>query len=168
MATKVIQAGSVRLNVGPLKALTDDLKKYGQHRINVGLFADTGMRPTRSGKPMFYAELGFIHEFGCFTSHPPLPERSFLRIPLMNYLPAAIKATGPAQWKRAILQEGMLMALTKLARLASTTVQEAFNSRGFGTWAPNAQRTIRRKHSSMPLIDTAKMRQAVTYRIVKA
>jgi hypothetical protein len=45
-------------------------------------------------------------------------------------------------------------------------VQEAFDTRGFGSWKPNAPETVELKGSDAPLIDSAQMRHAVDSRAV--
>lgn len=164
-----MQAGTVSLNVGPLRALTADLKKHGKYRIHVGIFAGKDARTPGAGTgpsdpTLGNAEIGTIQEFGSITKH--IPERSFLRVPLIQYLPAAIASLGAAGWKASLLKDGMVKTLNRLGWTARNVVQDAFDSHGFGMWPPNAKRTIQNKKSSSPLIDSAEMRQAITHRVV--
>jgi len=164
-----MNAGSVSLNMGKLQALSADLKKYKNYRIHIGVFGGKDLRGNLGHGPsdaaLGNAEIGTIQEFGSIKKN--IPERSFLRIPLMNYLPDAIKAVGPDAWKRSLMQEGMLKTLGRLAITGRNIVQDSFATRGFGMWAPNAKRTIARKGSDAPLIDGGELRQSVTHRIVK-
>lgn len=44
-------------------------------------------------------------------------------------------------------------------------IQMEFSTSGFGKWEPNSEFTIKRKGSAMPLIDTGKLRGAITYEV---
>ena len=44
-------------------------------------------------------------------------------------------------------------------------IQEAFKTEGFGEWAENRPATIKAKGSSSPLIDTGRLRKAITYKV---
>ena len=44
-------------------------------------------------------------------------------------------------------------------------IQEAFQSEGFGEWKANSLFTIADKGSANPLVDTGKLRGAITYEV---
>ena len=46
-----------------------------------------------------------------------------------------------------------------------SVIQEAFDTRGFGQWAPDAPATVDRKGSDAPLIDIGTLRHAVGSRV---
>lgn len=168
MSTKTMRAGSVSLEMGKLKALTADLAKYKRHRIHVGVFSNHDARSGKGIGPsdptLGNAEIGTIQEFGSIEKN--IPERSFLRVPLMSYLPDAIRTLGPNSWRKLIIQDGLLKALKTLGGTAANTVENAFWTRGYGQWAANKKRTIQQKKSDSPLIDGGELAQSVTYRVV--
>ena len=46
-------------------------------------------------------------------------------------------------------------------------VNEAFETSGWGNWAENSPLTIAQKGSALPLINTGKLRQSITYEVEK-
>lgn len=157
-------AGSVSLDVGNLRKLQADLAVFEKSKVQVGIFSDHDARADSKPTALGNAEIGTIQEFGSIKRN--IPERSFLRVPLMDYLPDAIKATGATPWRASILKEGAVATLNRLGWVARNVVQDAFASGGFGMWAANHPRTIREKGSSQPLIATAKMRQSISHRVI--
>lgn len=140
-----------------LRKQLHDLQTY---KAEVGLFGDTAFRKPGRGEITDNPSLGFQHEFG--NPDTKLPERSFLRMPLMTQMGQVLKF----DWLRRIRATGVKSAVKLLGVLGEETVQEAFATGGFGQWAPLKKETIRRKGSSRILIDTAQLRKAVTSRVV--
>jgi hypothetical protein len=154
--------GKVSLNLGPLQRLKEDLETFKSGRVKVGVL--TGGNSRGKGE-MGNADLGVIHEFG--SPVIKIPQRSFLRMPLIKFLPEAIKALGVDKWRELILNQGLYEALVRLGVLAENIVQDAFGSGGFGEWPPLKPATIKRKKSSAILIDTAKLRRSITSKVVE-
>ena len=132
-------------------------------QLLVGVPASAGTE--KDGMPL--ARLAYIHEFGATIDHPNgakiiIPERSFLRAPLKANLPKYRKAF---EWfvSRALdSQITMDQALSQAGLMMVRDCQEAI-SQGIGP--PLARSTIARKGSSKPLIDTGRLRQAITYQV---
>ena len=61
----------------------------------------------------------------------------------------------------------MLTLATLLGANAVEIVQEAFETNGFGKWAPNSPYTIAAKGSAKPLQDTGELGQKITYEVEK-
>lgn len=140
-----------------LRKQLHDLQTY---KAEVGLFENTAFRKPGRGEITNNISLGFEHEFG--NPETRLPERSFLRMPLMDHMGEVLKF----DWLRRIRATGVKSAVKLLGVLGEETVQEAFATGGFGQWAPLRPRTIKRKGSSRILIDSAQLRKAVTSRVV--
>lgn len=136
-----------------LKSLDADLS------VDIGVFA-TAKAPDGTQ----VAEYGAANEFGSVSVPNRPPKRSFIRMPL------EAKQEDIASYveKRAEkhLEDGDVKAIFEDIGIAGESkIQEAFDSRGFGTWAPDAEPTTAAKGSSAPLIDTGLLRKSVTHRI---
>lgn len=177
--------GTVSVNTDGLGALREQMKAAASKRVHVGVLGGKDARngDESAGYVPGNAEIGAIHEFGVVGGaspfkqpgiskvpikrpHQNLPERSFLRMPLITKLPEAIAAQGRAAWRKAIVEKGVTFALRNLGVLAEGIVQDAFKTGGFGTWAKLKASTIRRKGSAAILIDKAELRQSITSRVV--
>ena len=67
-----------------------------------------------------------------------------------------------------IAEKGDLMSVAMMLGGAGVRlINEAFETSGWGNWAPNSPLTIAQKGSAMPLIDTGKLRQSITYEVQK-
>ncbi len=164
-----MRAGFVRVNMDDFEKLKADLKKNGGARVHVGVlggFTERRPAPGEDGEsqPANNAQIGAAHEFGVVTKN--LPPRSFLRMPVIQEMPAAMQKTDRQLWHRVILQKGIRGALALLGAYALDVIHLAFETGGFGAWAPLKPRTIKRKGSNAILIDTAQLRQSITAEIV--
>lgn len=158
-----MQAGSVRLDNDALKRLKEDIAVNGKARVRVGILGPNAGRV--SGDTLNNPSLGAVHEFGVVTKN--IPARSFLRMPVIQQLPAALEVTNKQLWHQVIVKKGILGALGLLGVYCLDVIHLAFDTGGFGSWAPLKARTIKRKGSNAILIDTAQMRQAITAEVVK-
>lgn len=91
------------------------------------------------------------------TEH--IPSRPFLRKSvdenegkINQFLQAEVRSLASGKTAEALLNE--------IGNFQKSLVQEKITE---GSFAPNAESTIRRKGSSKPLIDTGRMRQSVNY-----
>lgn len=111
-------------------------------------------------------ELAAKNEFGI-----GVPRRSMLRMPLHLHGDKVLKGA-QADARAQLAQVGRnpravaKKVLTRVGIAAENLVQEAFDTRGFGSWKPNAPETIALKGSDAPLIDSSQMRHAVDSRVV--
>lgn len=172
MSRKVTRmaAGFVSVDNETLQKVLADFKKNGRTRVHVGVL---GGFDSRSDDGPGNAEIGAAHEFGVVSHN--LPARSFLRMPVINELPPALKATDRELWHKAIVKEGIRGALALLGAYALDVIHLAFETGGFGFWQALKPATIRRKlkkgrgsGSTTILIDTAQLRQAITAELVDA
>lgn len=152
---------TVKTDFSGLERFRAQLTELAAGRVQVGLFANTSGRFADEGRVQDNPTLGFVHEFGGGRS----PERSWLRMPLSLHLAPLILSRG-TRWLESLRTQGAKRTLAFLGILAEDTIQEAFATRGFGAWAPNAPETVRKKKSSAPLIESAQMRKAISSRVV--
>lgn len=178
---------SVKANLDGLLKMGRALKVMadGKYHVRVGIFGAKNSRS--SGGTLTNAELGYIHEMGSPKRH--IPERSFLRYPLMSHGAQLVAATKDDLVN--LFRNGKVDAyLKRVGEAAVSIVKEAFDTAGWGTWPQDAYATILRKlgktkmsrarrtmeamkaaiggHSGInsPLIDSGQMRHAVTSRVV--
>lgn len=166
--------GRARLNTDLLKKLQEELKKAGGSRVNVGVLAGRAARPAtgtyseegykEGEQALNNAEIGAVHEFGSKSSK--IPERSFLRVPVVNELPKEVAKIKAVKFVKVILEQGMKTALQNLGVIGEQVVDKAFETRGYGKWEPNAPFTIAKKGSDQPLIDHAFLRKSITSAVV--
>jgi phage gpG-like protein len=154
----------VTLDGKALKALRDGLKAAGKAEVQVGVFAYDADRDDE-GSDMSNADIGAVHEFGSKARN--IPERSFLRMPTETKLPKELKRIGATIITKTIIEKGASEFLREVGQIAEGQIDEAFTTSGYGQWAPNSKRTERRKGSARPLIDTGKLRAAITSRVEK-
>lgn len=161
---KVIKSARKALKPKPAltKVLTDvikELKIWDSARLTVGIHAAEGALVEGS---LTVAQIMTIHEFG--SADGKIPMRSWLR---GWFDESQEQMSGIVRDLTRAIARGKLKAKTALARLGSIAVAElqARWARTPGDWAPLADRTIARKKSSKPLIDTGQSRTSVTYQI---
>ena len=168
---------TVNINTTKLELLESAL---GRHfKTQVGILGNRNARATISrastGKAKVTdnetlstatnAYIGFVHEFGSYTAK--IPERSFLRVPLMLFLGTAInEASGKIN--KAIEMADVARAYAILGIAAEKVIQEGFASGGYGAWPKLKPMTIARKGSSAILIDSGQLRKAITSKVVEA
>ena len=109
------------------------------------------------------AEYGAYNEFGSLSRKDRPPKRSFIRMPLEQ---KGDKIAGYVEKKaKAHMEKGDVKAIFEDIGIAGESViQEAFDTRGFGSWKENAESTIDRKGSDAPLIDEGLLRRSVTHK----
>lgn len=126
--------------------------------VYVGYFASQGKHLSAGKRSIALGDLARIHEQGLGY----VPQRAFVK-------PAI---TANRQKYAKLLKNNIAPVLS--GRLSPSTVwlllgQEAVKDVGqymtTATFTPLSTKTIRRKKSSKPLIDTGKLRQSVTYQV---
>lgn len=158
----------------------DEFKKVAgnSYRARVGIIGDKaaqdhvlekhGERQSfrTSDKSISNAEIGVIQMFGSITNN--IPPRDFLLMPIQKNQAAIIKGMNSGAVKAAIARKDIKKVFQLLGLIAEGIVQQAFETSGFGLWAPNKPSTVDRKGSSRPLIDTGQLRRAISSDVVKA
>jgi phage gpG-like protein len=105
------------------------------------------------------AEIGAAHEFG--SEKRGLPQRSFLRVPLIDKLQGEMEKTGALEdlvIKEVIRSGSMVSWLKKIAVLGEKIVQDAFATGGFGKWKPS---DMTRKKNHQTLVETQQLRDSI-------
>jgi hypothetical protein len=157
----------ISIDVTALRALKAGFAKAGHSEIQLGIFTQKNPRQTEGSThqakgDLDNADIGAVHEFG--SKKRNIPGRSFLRMPMQTKMGKELKRLNIA---KSVMRIGPTETLREIGQIAEGQVDQAFTSSGYGTWAPNSKRTIaRKKGASRPLIDTSKLRAAVSSRVV--
>lgn len=133
------------------------------YRARVGILGSDAERTDESG--IDNATLGIIQMFGSLTKN--IPPRDFLLMPIEVKKRELLHAMQSNAVKAAFNNGDYKKVYDLLGAAGVAIVIEAFETGGFGQWAPNAPRTIARKKSDRPLIDTSQLRRAQTSDVVK-
>ncbi len=184
-STVTTSGGKVALDTSPLAALRKELASAPSKRVHIGVLGGSDARSgdESQGYVPGNAEIGLAHEYGVIGGLSPLkmpgqskqpakassrslPERSFLRMPIISRLPKAIDGQGRETWRQFILTNGVTPTLKLLGILGEGIVQDAFKTGGFGLWPKLKRATIRRKGSATILVDKAELRQSITSRVI--
>ncbi|MFC1012992.1 hypothetical protein ACFGW2_03805 [Pasteurella multocida] len=141
---------SISGNFNTLKDLAKTLNELVKKDVLVGIPEEANK--SLEDQPGFnMASLAAVFEFG--NDH--IPERPFLRQTLNDnqekYISMFVNL-----FKKGVEPEKIY---EQLALIAQADVQENIVR---GNWVPNNAKTIKRKGSSKPLIDTGRLRQSIT------
>ena len=156
----------IKLDISKMETLLKFLKG-GMPSIKVGIMGQKNKRD--KGIPT-NAEIGFVNDFGKMTGYPRIPARSFIRVPLQFHFYEKLlskKSLSQKEFEKAVKEGKADKFAEKVGLVAEETIQEAFATRGYGEWRPNAQKTIEQKGSDSPLIDTGQLRRSITSKVIK-
>jgi len=180
----VLNNSSSRIKITLDKTNFDELKRQMNQRLvaQVGVLGEsihnrkdstprkdieiskTGKRKVgKSQSELSNADIGMIHEFGSVSKN--IPRRSFIEMPLTLYLKDEVEKAIP-RIRNAFEALDIRRAYALLGIAGEAVILKAFNTQGYGKWAPNSPITIARKGSSKPLIDTAQLRKSINSRVV--
>lgn len=132
------------------------------YAVKVGIMGRKNSRNDKSGQTN--ADIGFIHEFG---QPPHIPQRSFLRMPILQKSDRILKETVRSATVKNLAAGNIVQVLIDLGIACERAILDAFDSAGFGSWKKNAPSTVRRKGSSQPLIDFGFLRKSISSEVVK-
>jgi hypothetical protein len=145
-----------------LTALDTFVKAFGNKGwvVKVGILGNKNGRkegPTNS-------DIGAAHEFGSYSKH--IPQRSFLRMPLHTKTNDILKLVGK-QALYHLLHEDKKALLVDLGIACEQIIGEAFDTQGFGKWAPLEPTTIKSKigQNPNPLVNTSQLRRSITSKV---
>lgn len=148
----------VELNTRGLDSLLKAMK--GQEvTAKVGILGSDNVRSGKGSNSN--AVVGAAHEFGTTT----LPQRSFLRVPISENLGSALEnanAFDKDTLDRVVKEGSMKGWVEKVAILAVSIVNGAFNSSGYGKWRPSI---MTRKKTKQTLVETGQLRDSITYEV---
>lgn len=159
----------VKVNIDGLQKLKKMFATLPKVRVGViGEKAALTHKEDESKEPMTNAQIAAVQEFGK-KSNPKIPARSFIGMPIKLHLNDFLKqkqATSKKAMEKAI-KDGKIQIFAKnVGTVAEECIQEAFTTRGFGNWKPNAPATIAAKGSDSPLIDTSELRRSVSSEVI--
>jgi hypothetical protein len=119
-----------------------------------------------SGNTINNAELLYLHTHGSPLKH--IPARPVVEAAISDrqnsqqiVAELRLAATAAIEGKTDLVERQLRLAGTVAANLARAWFTNPRNH-----WAPNRPRTVQRKGSSRPLIDTGALRKAITYVVV--
>lgn len=147
---------TVTFNSKPLQQIVKALRGKPPV-VRIGIF---GAKDSRSSGKLTNAEIGAKHEYGL----DGMPQRSFLRIPLMERLPGAME--NARAFDRPALAEivrsgSILVWMKKMAIIAEDVVAGAFDSGGYGKW-PAWKNPHYQNNTGKILVDTQQLRNSIT------
>ncbi len=162
------KGGKVSLDKTQLEKLIKEANSYPNARVKVGVLGPKAARvdagTLHNVQGLNNAEIGARNEFGVLSER--VPERSFLRMPLMTRLPVTLAKIPRKEWIKALLDQGKLKLLANLGVAGEGAVYDAFATKGFGKWKPNTPYTVMKKGSARPLIDHGELRQSISSEVV--
>ena len=163
MTSKRSVSGSVDFKIDGLIRFQKSIGELKGSQIHVGVLGSkAGARSDDSG--MTNAEIGAKNEYGSKSER--IPRRSFLEMPMVLHFGKFLQkqAISLIEIMNASGAQGFLRGT---AIVAEQTIDKAFETGGFGEWAPNAPLTVFLKKSAKPLIDLGFLRASIASRIVK-
>ncbi|MHB8735968.1 MAG: hypothetical protein ACYC6M_11775 [Terriglobales bacterium] len=151
-----------------MDALALALASLDDAAVLVGILGDTAknqrsVKTARGkGEALTNVQVGAVHEFGAPSRH--IPQRSFLR--------ATVDASHEPCERMLRRAAGEVIdghTVTQAMERVGLQVQGLVQRRiAQGIPPPNDPKTIKRKGSSKPLIDTGQLRQSITFRVVRS
>lgn len=141
----------------------DKLIKALKGRPPNGRIGILGDKNYRGGKVNSNAIVGAAHEYG--TSK--LPIRSFLRVPLSEFLGQRLEAYGAVDKEafKEVLKVGSFVPwMKKVMVLAEGVVADAFDTNGFGAWKPS---NMAHKKNQQTLVETQQLRNSITSEVLE-
>lgn len=162
MASRVTQTAKVKFNGKNLAAYFAFAKKMGEKTLKVGILGAKASEKPEEYDGLTIAEIGAVHEFGSPKVH--IPERAPIRRTM---------AKGERKYG-TMLKDGIAKALKDQRPLDAVLTVLGELIRGDivqfiyqGKASPeNAESTIRRKGSSVPLVDNGILAGSYGYAIV--
>lgn len=149
----------IKFNLDGLEELK---KQIDGHRSRVGILGSDINRKNAEG--ITNSEIGVIHEFGS----EKMPTRSFLRMPIMTHKKEILKAVGGTMIRRAFAQKDYMKMFHLLGQKGRSIVIQAFETGGFGHWPDISDATKAAKGSSVILVDSAQLKNAISEDVVKS
>ena len=159
----------ISYDLAPLNKFAKAISK--KYRTKVGILGRKSMRKDEGPNN---ATILLQHEYGVFSKN--IPMRSFLRMPLATRANQILRDLSKGTLK--LLAKGnYYQVFVNLGIKCEDAIQKAFESSGWGAWAPNKRSTVLRKTPmslrkklaregkpiiGKPLIDTAQLRRSIS------
>lgn len=145
----------VEVNMKKLEDLIEALS--GNPKVRVGIMGDSNKR--KDG--LSNATIGAIHEFG-----HGVPQRSFIRRPLIDGLDQAVQASiGPGDLEQMTDEKSLVPFVRKIGIIAEEVIQTAFDTGGNGKW-PKWITPGYSSNTGNILVDSGQLRDSITSVVV--
>ncbi len=135
------------------------LEELDQYQVEIGIFSEDG-NVTEDGEDIL--SIAYVHEFGSIIRN--IPERSFMRAgfdtnisKIEQQIELLLGQVMDLKLDAKGFYEAIGAVVTGIIQEYLTDLQEP----------PLSPVTIERKGSSNPLIDTGRLRQSITYKVVE-
>jgi len=147
-----------KVDLSKMQALRDRIKEIQARdaKVRVGVFSSAGVHP---GTEISMASLAAAHEFGSEKAH--LPERSFLRATFRAKKAEGIALCG--KLCKAFIEDRITLqqALGLLGEWGVSRVRDFIRTNQVRP--PDTQATMDRKGSTVTLVDTGQLVNAISY-----
>lgn len=153
----------IDFNRSPLDKMARELAKCEKYKVKVGVLNGGDYRDENNH--LTVAGYGLINEFGNVLKN--IPERSFIRSPLMSHLVERIVKDKEKFGEIYENKENAEGIYERMGIIAKSIIQEAFATSNDGNWAENSPITIMKKKSSKPLIDKGRLVKSIDYEVVE-
>ena len=138
-------------------AYEKNLKQFRNSVVKAGvLMKDGNQKHDESSLTVF--QIGMIHEFG--VPEKNIPRRSFIRVPIENAMKDLVNLIETNHKKVEDNSMSAKVALDRLGIQAQNIIKQSFRN---NDWKPLNPKTIKRKGSSTPLIDTGQLIGSISY-----
>ena len=149
---------SIKIDLSGLQQLDKFLSN--QKQALLGIFQSEDARDDKESNVAIAAK----HEFGSFSEN--IPQRSWLRMPVKVKANDIAGNAAIAIKNNLTNPKGTDIVAKSIGAAGLGVIQEAFDTKGFGQWKPNAPATVIAKGGkNTPLIDKAELRQAITFSV---
>lgn len=122
--------------------------------VKIGIQSNAGKYDNKTS----IAEVAAYNEFGTNK----IPSRPFMRQTMAK---GQRKFNNTTDKLIAAIQQGKMDVIVALNLIGSVIARSMERNLTIGPWTPNAEKTVLRKKSSRPLIDTRKLRGSITWRV---
>ena len=153
--------------VNDIEAMLANIEKAKRLSVKVGVFNDVKYPDTRRSNGHLrkggqsVLDVGLMHEFGT----DKIPRRSFLRMPFevkSKEIESAIQKTFNSVAEKGLDAE---IALGRIGAVASSIVEEAFQTGGFGNWKSLKESTVKEKGNSDILDDVGILKRSINWKV---
>lgn len=137
----------------------EKVKRADGASVRIGLFRESG----NVAEGLTMVDLGAIHEYGSPAAN--IPQRSFLRETFAKKQNEVKKKSAQAAAGFVKGRLSLARALDNLGQWAAAQVKASIAA---GIMPENAPSTVKQKGSSKPLVNTGRLLNAITHKVVDA
>jgi len=163
-------------NTEMLDNIKKSLGELNKFKTQVGIFENKDSRK-KNFEGLGNADIAARMEFGGEFNWPwwytvtgrhriGIPARSFLRMPIRTHI-SDIQKLVQKDVMALFAKNKVDLLFKRLGIACRKIIDQAFQTSGWGEWAPNHPLVIERKGSDKPLIDTGSLRRSISSRVDK-